>query len=246
LSSEDIKILIVDDDSSIRQALQTTLSTLGFMVINAGRGEEALALVRMTQFTAVLLDINMPGMNGIEVCRQVRRIAPRLSILMLTVRDCEEDKVEALDAGADDFVTKPFHVGELSARLRAAVRRSLATENDKNIVIRIGEIELNPKRRVVAKASRVLQLTPKEFDLLHYLMLHAGLPVRHAKLLASVWGAEYRNELEYLRTFVCQIRKKLEDDPSNPSYLLTEPHLGYRFSDLPVPTAQTHRSDADI
>lgn len=238
LSAEDIKILIVDDESSIRQALQTTLSKLGFAVITAGRGEEALALVRMTQFSAVLLDINMPGMSGIDTCREMRRVAPRLSILMLTVRDREDDKVEALDAGADDFVTKPFHVGELSARLRAAVRRSLATENNKDAVIRIGEIELHPERRVVAKGGRVLQLTPKEFDLLHYLMLHAGLPIRHAKLLASVWGAEYRNELEYLRTFVCQIRKKLEDDPSNPSYLLTEPYLGYRFSDSSVSAKQ--------
>lgn len=230
-NSEDNKILIVDDESSIRQALQATLSSLGFTVITAGRGEEALALIRMTQFAAALLDINMPGMSGIDTCRLMRRAAPRLSILMLTVRDREEDKIEALDAGADDFVTKPFHVGELSARLRAAVRRSLITENNKNAVIHIGEIVLHPERRIVTKAGQVLQLTPKEFDLLHYLMQNAGLPVRHAKLLTSVWGTEYGNELEYLRTFVCQIRKKLEDDPSNPFYLLTEPHLGYRFSD---------------
>jgi two-component system KDP operon response regulator KdpE len=136
-----------------------------------------------------------------------------------------------LDAGADDFVTKPFHVGELSARLRAAVRRSSLFEDPERILIRVGEIELEPERRIVLKAGRLLQLTPKEFDLLHYLMSNAGLPLRHAKLLSTVWGAEYRNELEYLRTFVCQIRKKLEDDPTNPKYLLTEPYIGYRFSE---------------
>jgi two-component system KDP operon response regulator KdpE len=231
MNSNDQKILVVDDEPTIRRALQTTLSTLGFDVVNAARGEEALGLVRLTPFRAVLLDINMPGMSGIETCRRMRVIAPRLSILMLTVRDREEDKVEALDAGADDFVTKPFHVGELSARLRAAVRRSSLLENDKHSLIRVGEIELQVERRIVSKAGRVVQLTPKEFDLLHYLMSNAGLPLRHAKLLSTVWGAEYRNELEYLRTFVYQLRKKLEDDPTNPKYLLTEPYVGYRFSE---------------
>jgi two-component system, OmpR family, KDP operon response regulator KdpE len=229
--SENHKILIVDDEPTIRRALQTTLSTLGFVVVNAARGEEALSLVRLTKFRAVLLDINMPGMGGIETCRRMRALSPRLSILMLTVRDREEDKVEALDAGADDFVTKPFHVGELNARLRAAVRRSIVLEKEERILIRIGEIELEPERRIVSKAGRMLQLTPKEFDLLYYLMSNAGLPLRHAKLLSTVWGSEYRNELEYLRTFVCQIRKKVEDDPTNPKYLLTEPYIGYRFSE---------------
>lgn len=184
----------------------------------------------MINFTAVLLDINMPGMSGIETCRQMRRIAPRLSILMLTVRDSEQDKIEALDAGADDFVTKPFHVGELSARLRAAVRRSQAQEKDRNIAIRVGDIELDPKRRLVSKGGMPLHVTPKEFELLHHLMAHAGLPVRHAKLLHMIWGPDYANELEYLRTFICQIRKKVEDNPAKPRYLLTESHIGYRFA----------------
>lgn len=237
MDTNDLKILIVDDESLIRRTLQTTLSTLGFEVINAGRGEEALALIRLAKFRAVLLDINMPGMSGIETCRQIRRIDPHVSILMLTVRDSAEDKVEALDAGADDYVTKPFHVGELCARLRAAVRRSLSNVNEKDATIRIGQIELEPARRTVTKAGQFLQLTPKEFDLLHYLMSHAGLPVRHAKLLASIWGVEYRNEPEYLRTFVYQIRKKLEDDPSNPQYLMTEPYIGYRFTESPQPVS---------
>lgn len=238
MSASDLKVLMVDDESLIRRALQATLSTFGFEVINAGRGEEALALVRLTQFRAVLLDINMPGMSGIETCRQIRHIDPHVSILMLTVRDCMEDKVEALDAGADDYVTKPFHVGELTARLRAAVRRSLSKVDEKDVAIRIGEIELVPAKRTVTKAGQFLQLTPKEFDLLHYLMSHAGLPIRHVQLLASIWGVEYRNELEYLRTFVYQIRKKLEDDPANPQYLMTEPYIGYRFLESPRSTSR--------
>jgi len=148
---------------------------------------------------------------------------------MLTVRDRETDKIEALDAGADDYITKPFSIPELAARLRSAVRRSATTEPGPGTAITIGDIELDPARRSVRKAGSVLRLTPKEFDLLHYLMIRPGLPLAHAKLLQAVWGAEYGQELEYLRTFVHQLRKKLEDDPSSPEYLLTEPYFGYRF-----------------
>ena len=236
------QILIVDDESSIRQVLQATLTSIGFAVVCAGRGEEALSLVRLKQFPALLLDINMPGLSGIETCRQMRQIAPRLSILMLTVCDCADDKIKALDAGADDVITKPFHAGELGARLRAAVRRSAPSIGVSDSPIRVGEIELHPERRIVSKAGRVLQLTPKEFDLLHYLMVNVGRPIRHAKLLTSIWGDTYGSELEYLRTFVCQIRKKLEDDASKPQYLLTEPYIGYRFSDLTSLTQQSARS----
>jgi two-component system KDP operon response regulator KdpE len=150
---------------------------------------------------------------------------------MLTVRDSEEDKVAALDAGADDYIIKPFHVRELAARIRAAVRRSRASAVDPNTVIRIGNIELDPARRLVRKAGDRVHLTPKEFDLLHHLMAHAGLPMMHARLLQAVWGPEYGGELEYLRTFVRQLRKKIEDDPSDPTYLLTDSHLGYRFAE---------------
>jgi two-component system KDP operon response regulator KdpE len=150
---------------------------------------------------------------------------------MLTVRDREEDKVTALDAGADDYVTKPFSIRELAARIRAAVRRSSASHVDPNAVIRIGNIELDPARRVVRKGGEPVHITPTEFDLLHYLMAHAGLPITHARLLHAVWGPEYGGELEYLRTFVRQLRKKLEDDPAEPTYLLTDSHLGYRFTE---------------
>ncbi len=148
---------------------------------------------------------------------------------MLTVRDNEDDKVEALDAGADDYVTKPFPVRELVARVRAAVRRSQAPAGQSNVAISIGDITLDPARRLVQKQGQAVHLTPKEFDLLLYLMKHAGLPVMHARLLSAVWGPEYGNELEYLRTFIRQLRKKLEDDSAHPKYLLTDSHIGYRF-----------------
>jgi two-component system KDP operon response regulator KdpE len=203
---------------------------MGFTIVEAARGEEALALVRTASFNAVLLDINMPGMGGIDVCRIMRRNSPRLPILMLTVQGSEDSKVEALEAGADDYITKPFQLRELTARLRAATRRNEPGSDD-TTVIAIGDVLLDPSRHVVEKAGRAVHLTPKQFELLHFLMLNAGRPVSHAKLLQSVWGPEYGNELEYLRTFIRQIRVKIESDPANPIYLTTESHIGYRFND---------------
>jgi two-component system, OmpR family, KDP operon response regulator KdpE len=229
VNSEQGIILIVDDERSIRISLRTVLSSLGFTVVEAARGEEALALIRTAQFDVVLLDINMPGMGGVEVCGIMRRTSPRLPILMLTVQESEDHKVEALDAGADDYITKPFQLRELTARVRAAVRRNRIS--GKSDVILIGKIKLDPERHVVEKNGQVVQLTPKQFELLHFLMANAGKPVPHVKLLRSVWGPEYGGELEYLRTFVRQIRMKIEDDPASPKYLLTDSHIGYRFSD---------------
>ena len=236
------KVLIVDDESSIRRALHNTLQGMGFDVDDASSGEAALDLVRETEYDVVLLDINMPGMGGIRACREIRKSLPRLGILMLTVRDSEEDKVTALDAGADDYVTKPFSIRELAARIRAAVRRSSASHVDPDAVIRIGDIEIDPVRRLVHKSGAPVHLTPKEFDLLRYLMAHAGLPMTHARLLRAVWGPEYGGELEYLRTFVRQLRKKLEDDPAEPAYLLTDSYVGYRFAETtPEPAVQEAR-----
>jgi len=218
------RVLVVDDEPSIRRVLHTTLSSLGFYVEEASGAEEAVSCVRRGRYDAALLDMNMPGVGGIEACRAIRRLSPRLPILMLTVRDSAEDKIGALDAGADDYVTKPFHVGELMARVRAAVRRS---QDDG--LIAIGDIELDLDRRLVRKSGNIVHLTPKEFDLLHCLMSNAGRPLKHARLLSSVWGSEYGDESEYLRTFVRQLRKKLEDDPSKPKYLITDSHYGYRF-----------------
>lgn len=224
-------ILVVDDDSSTRRALRVTLSGMGFTVVEAARGEEALSLARVTWFDAVLLDVDMPGMGGVEACRFIRRAVPRLPILMLTVMDSEDDKVLALDAGADDYITKPFQVRELAARLRSAVRRRNAQEANRDAPIRHGKLELDPVKYRVLKSGRSIHLTPKEFEVLHYLMMHAGEPIPHSRLLKSVWGPEYGNELEYLRTFVRQLRKKIEDDPQNPQYLLTDAYVGYRFND---------------
>ena len=224
-------VLVVDDDSATRRALRVTLSSLGFTVVEAARGEEALSLVRVTWFDAVLLDVDMPGMGGVEACRSIRHAIARLPILMLTVMDSEDDKVLALEAGADDYITKPFQLRELTARLRSAVRRRNTQDDNRDAPIRLGELELDPVKYRVQKAGRSIHLTPKEFEMLHYLMMHAGEPIPHARLLKSVWGPEYGNELEYLRTFVRQLRKKIEDDPRNPVYLLTEAYVGYRFNE---------------
>jgi len=226
-------VLVVDDDISMRRALRMTLSGMGFTVVEAARGEEALSLVRVTRFDAVLLDVDMPGMGGLEACRAIRHAVARLPILMLTVLDSEDDKVLALDAGADDYVTKPFQLRELTARVRSAVRRRNAMDVNRDQAIRLGQIELDPVKYRVQKNGRSIHLTPKEFEMLHYLMIHAGEPIPHARLLKSVWGPEYGNELEYLRTFVRQLRKKIEDDPRHPQYLLTDAYIGYRFNEQP-------------
>ncbi len=231
MSSPGGTILVADDDSDLRWALGIALGALGFDVVAASNGEHALREVQIRRFDAVLLDLNMPGMGGIETCRRMRRQAPLLPILMLTVRDGERDKIEALDAGADDYITKPFSVPELAARLRSAVRRANTDLQDTPQPIAIGDIELDPVRRTVHKRGSLLHLTPKEFELLYYLMKHAGRPVAHAALLHAVWGADCSLQTEYLRTFAHQLRRKLEDDPSEPHYLLTELSYGYRFRD---------------
>jgi two-component system KDP operon response regulator KdpE len=226
-----IRILVVDDEPAIRRALRPPLMELGFQVAEASRGEEALLALRANPYDAVLLDVNMPGIGGIETLRRIRSFAPRLPVLVLTVRDQEEDKVEALDLGADDYITKPFSTRELIARIRSAVRRVHAPVRAEDAPIEIGEVHLEPVKRRVTKRGEPIKLTRKEFDILHCLMSRAGRVVTYARLLTAVWGAESRDEVEYLRTFVRQLRKKMEDDPSNPVYLLTDVSVGYRFAD---------------
>jgi two-component system KDP operon response regulator KdpE len=226
-----IRILLVDDESAIRRALRPPLVELGFEVAEASRGEEALQLLRASVYDVVLLDVNMPGLGGVETLRRIRAFAPRLPVIMLTVRDGEEDKVEALESGADDYVTKPFSTRELIARLRAAVRRVKAPARPEDAPYEIGEIRLEPVKRTVTKRGEPVHLTRKEFDILHCLMSRAGRVVTYARLLTAVWGADCREEVEYLRTFVRQLRKKIEDDPANPVYLLTDVYVGYRFAD---------------
>ncbi len=225
MSPSQNRVLVIDDEAAIRRALHTTLTSLGFHVEEASGADEALSLFRRQRYDLVLLDIDMPAVGGIEACRTLRSLSPRLPILMLTVRDCAGEKIEAFDAGADDFVKKPFHEDELIARIRALVRRSSPTDG----VIAIGDIELDVDHRLVRKSGTKIHLTPKEFDLLHCLMSHAGKPLAHGYLLTSIWGSNYGEESEYLRTFMRQLRKKLEGDPSKPEYLLTDFHFGYRF-----------------
>jgi two-component system KDP operon response regulator KdpE len=231
MNQASIRILVVDDEPAIRRALRPPLMELGFQVAEASRGEEALLALRAAPYDAVLLDVNMPGIGGIETLRRIRSFAPRLPVLVLTVRDQEEDKVEALELGADDYITKPFSTRELIARIRSAVRRVHAPVRAEDAPIEIGEIHLDPVKRRVTKRGEPIKLTRKEFDILHCLMIRAGRVVTYARLLTAVWGAESREEVEYLRTFVRQLRKKMEDDPSCPVYLLTDVSVGYRFAD---------------
>jgi two-component system KDP operon response regulator KdpE len=223
------KVLVVEDDAGIRQSLFETLSALGFAIGEANNGEDALLRLRMVNYDAVLLDINMPGMGGLETCRRICESFPGLPVIMLTVRDEEDDIVEALDAGAFDYVTKPFQIKELTARLRAVIRRRHAPVIRPDIVSVIGDITLDANRRLVEKRGEEVRLAPKEYETLRYLMEHAGRPVRHENLLRSVWGPLYGQEREYLRVVVNQLRKKIEDDPAHPVYILTESHIGYRF-----------------
>jgi two-component system KDP operon response regulator KdpE len=231
-----IRVLLVDDEPSIRRALRTPLSEMGFVTTEASRGEEALQLLQSASFDVVLLDMNMPGMGGMKTLVRLRSLAPRLPILILTVVDGEAEKVEALELGADDYITKPFSIREVVARMRSAVRRAQAPDRNEDAPLSIGEIEVLPTRRIVSKCGQPIHLTRKEYDILFYLMTHAGRAVTYGKLLTSVWGPDYRQEVDYLRTFVRQLRKKIENDPSDPKYLLTDAYVGYRFAEVPVVT----------
>lgn len=231
MSADSLRILLVDDEAAIRRALRTSLNELGFHTVEASRGEEALHLVQADNFDAVLLDINMPGMGGMKTLVRLRSAHPRLPVLMLTVRDEEQDKVEALERGADDYITKPFSIRECIARVRSAVRRAQTPERPVDAPITIGEIHVLPARRIVCKSGEPIHLTRKEYDILYFLMTNAGRAVTYGKLLTSVWGTDYRQEVDYLRTFVRQLRKKIEDDPANPKYLLTDAYVGYRFAE---------------
>src|SRR5215470_13293084 len=221
------RIMIVDDDPQIRRVLRTALVAQGYEAVDARNGEEALEKMRNEKLDLMILDMNMPGMSGVETCRTVRSTSD-ISIIMLTVRDAESDKVEALDAGADDYMTKPFSSPELLARIRAALRRSPQLSNDMQVV-RFDDVEINFNLRRVVVGNKEARLTPKEFELLQYMVAHPNVPIPHTKLLQSVWGEDQGGEVEHLRVFINQLRKKIERNPSNPKYLLTEPWIGYRF-----------------
>jgi len=220
---------VVDDEPQIRRIMRTTLTGAGYEVDDAKTGEEALQKVRAFRPDLVLLDINMPGMSGLATCRIIRS-ETGAGIIMLTVRNAEADKVEALDAGADDFVTKPFSTPELLARIRAALRRLPASPLTSPTRIRVGTLVVDFGARTASNGAATSHLTPKELDLLRYLTQHANEAVAHRELLQAVWGPDYGDQVDYLRVFVRNLRKKIELDPDNPEYITTEPWVGYRFN----------------
>ena len=222
------RILVVDDDPQIRRVMRVTLIAQGFEVRDARSAEQAFELLEKENFDLILLDINLPGAKGLEVCRSVRSTSDA-AVIMLTVRDTEEDKIEALDAGADDFVTKPYSTPELLARIRAALRRVPLSAEAGPHLIRLDDVDIDLVQRRITVHGNTVRLTPKEFDLLHYLVTHPNIPLTHLRLLQAVWGPDYGNEVEYLRTFINQLRKKIEKNPAKPKYILTEPWVGYRF-----------------
>ncbi len=219
-------ILVVDDEPQIRRVMRSTLSSRGYVIDEAKTGEEALESIRKRRPDLVLLDVNMPGMGGIEACREIRR-AIDAPIIMLTVRNAERDKVSALDAGADDYVTKPFGIEELLARIRAALRRS--SPGEALPAFEAKDLKIDFEARQVTANGDVVHLTPKEFEVLKQLVMNQGKPLTHRRLLQAVWGPDYGEETENLRVVINQIRKKVEADPAHPKYVLTEPWLGYRF-----------------
>ncbi len=229
------RVLIVDDEPQIRRVLRTTLSAQGYEVQEARTGDDALLAFRESRFDLILLDMNMPGMTGLETCRQIRE-GSEVAVIMLTVHDTEKDKVAALDAGADDYVTKPFSMPELLARIRAALRRVPASPEGGPESLRLEGFEINFSTRGVVADGHEIRLTPKQFDVLHFFASNPDVPIPHGRILQAVWGPDYGNQVEYLRVFVNQLRKKIEPDPSHPRFLLTEPWVGYRLA-LPKRTS---------
>jgi two-component system KDP operon response regulator KdpE len=229
-------ILVVDDEPQIRRVLRSTLSSQGYVITDAKTGEEAVESVRKNKPDLVLLDVNMPGMGGIEACREIRR-ASEAPIIMLTVRNAEKDKVLALDAGADDYVVKPFGIEELLARIRAALRRYAPGDALPPFVSK--ELTLDFESRQLTVRGEEVHLTPKEFDVLKHLIANQGKPLTHRRILQSVWGPDYGEETENLRVVINQLRKKVEIDPAHPKYIRTEPWVGYRFQPPRVNTAKT-------
>jgi len=243
--SQPFSILVVDDEASLRKVLRTSLTASGYDVDEAATGREALRAFQDRPFDLVLLDVNMPGMSGVETCRQIRALAPHSGIVMVTVRDAEEDKVLSLDAGADDYVTKPFRFRELVARIGAVLRRTHADAGGETGVLLAGDLKLDLYHRVMSKAGKEVRLSPKEFDLLAFLMKHQGAPLTHRSVLRTIWGPEYGGEVEYLRTYMRMIRKKIEDDPARPKYIRTEPWVGYRFCNPSEPDQPSNLAEGE-
>jgi two-component system KDP operon response regulator KdpE len=223
------KILLVDDEPQITRVLRRGLIAQGYDVLTASDGDEAFALFTQWKPHLVVTDLSMPNMGGLELCRKIRTTSS-VPIIVLSVRGEERTKVEALDAGADDYVTKPFGLDELAARVRAALRRAPSDEARETQLIAVGDFRADLQARTVAVDGRELHLTPKEYDLLIYLLRHPNRVLTHRALLGAVWGSDYGEQTEYLRVFVGHLRKKIERDPAKPQYIQTEPWVGYRFN----------------
>ena len=223
------KILVVDDEPQIRRVMRSALTKQRYMVADARNGEEALEKLRDERYDLIILDRNMPGMGGLAACRSIRATSD-VGIIMLTVRKTEPEKVEALDAGADDYVTKPFSMPELLARVRANLRRVPLSPREGRTVVAFDRIEVNLLSRHLLVEGRDVRLTPKQFEVLQYLISIPNITIPHKKILQAIWGPDYGDQVEYLHVVINQLRKKIEPDPSHPVYLLTEPWVGYRFS----------------
>jgi two-component system KDP operon response regulator KdpE len=235
------RILVVDDEPQIRRVMKTALASNGYEAYEARTGEEALESLRVNHPDLILLDMNMPGMGGMAACREIRAVS-EVPIIILSVRDSEPDKIAALDAGADDYMTKPFSVNELLARIRANLRRLGGAEAEETIVVS-DDFLVNIAARQVKISGKLVRLTPKEFDLLRFLLANANKPMPHRKLLQTIWGPDYGDEVEYLRVFVSQLRKKVEADHAHPRYIVTEPWIGYRFVLPPADTKSTNEAE---
>ena len=221
-------ILVVDDERQITRVLRTALSAKGYLIRTAGDGDEALRVMKEWPPDLLITDLGMPNMDGLALCRVVRAKSA-IPIIVLSVKGEEKVKVEALDAGADDYVTKPFSLNELLARVRAALRRSVTPQAEGEETIDVGDFRIDLAARNVQVKGREVHLTPKEFDLLVHMARYPGRVLTHRTLLAAVWGGTSTEQPEYLRVFVGQLRKKLEPDEKSPRYILTEPWVGYRF-----------------
>jgi two-component system KDP operon response regulator KdpE len=231
IAQRQYKILVVDDEPALRKVIRASLAASGFAAEEARAGNAALEIAQTRVFDLVLLDINLPGIGGVETCLRIRTLAPQIGIVMLTVRDDEDDKVRALE------------VRELVARMGAVMRRLDPQKSGEPGVLQAGNLKMDIERRQLWKAAVEVHLSPKEFDLLAFLMKNQGAPLTHTRLLRAVWGPEYGGELEYLRSYVRMLGKKLEDDPAKPQYILTEPWVGYRFRNPSDPDAPTPASD---